>query len=575
MEPTSNVLSELNHRIENLEERVSHLEHQQPSLSVEKISKPVTTDTAAKDLPGASWVETASTFGVLGRAMLGVAGGYIFRAVAESGALPKLVVAVAAILYAAVWLLAAAKTRGNSPFATAVYAGISVLLLAPMLWELTLSFGVFTPAFAASIIAAYILGAYLLAWRRRLTALILMAESGVVAISIAFTIGSKDLLPFIYVLLLTALLNEWAAIQEHWTRLRFIPALGANIAVMLLYSIYSRPESSRMDYPALSVLSIIWPAATLLGVYMVGAGVRTLFRSNTIRIFEILETSVAFLLLAVTLTQFSPAAGVSAFGAACIALSFACYTLVLRGGPAVAQRRNSLVYSAWGLGLLLFGGYVALKGPGPILLFGAAAIFFSFFAVRSNRLSLGYQGFTSLLAAAFVCGLFNSAAATFAGSMTSPPSLAGWLVCATAVLCYAAIWHMGADTWQCHFLRLGSAAFAVSAFAIGLTWAMIGAARSATGMPAWHIAVIRTLAGCLISVALAFAGPLFRHRELISLSYATLALLAIKLVTEDLRHGHAEFSAASIFLFATSVILVPRIVRRTSAPIGQASANPS
>jgi hypothetical protein len=38
-------------------------------------------------------------------------------------------------------------------------------------------------------------------------------------------------------------------------------------------------------------------------------------------------------------------------------------------------------------------------------------------------------------------------------------------------------------------------------------------------------------------------------------------LIAVKLVFEDLRLGHMELIAASIFLFAITLIAVPRIAR--------------
>ena len=575
MDPTSDTLSELTHRIDSLEERVSHLEHLPESPAAARVHEPIRLDIHAEATSAGLWSEAASTFGVLGRAMLGIAGGYVVRAVAESGSLPKFVVAVAAILYAALWLLAAARTRGGSSFATAVYAGTSALLLAPMLWEMTLRFDILSPAHSAIVIATFLLCAYLLAWHKRLTALVLMAECSVIVMSLALIGGTRDLLPFLCVILLAAFLNEWAAIREQWTRLRFIPALGANLVLLLLYSIYSRPESSRTDFANLSVPSMVAPACTLLGIYAASVVIRTMIKGKTIRIFEIVQTTIAFLLAAATIIQFGPAAGAVAFGAACMVLSVASYTLTLRGRPSTTNGRNAFVYSAWGLGLLLFGGFVVLSGAWPALLFGAAATFFTTIAPRINRLSLGYHGLLYLLAAAFACGLFASASATFAGSAASPPPVIGWLICAAAMVCYAAMWRIEADKWQGQVLRLGSAALAVSSFTIAFIWAIIWAARSVAGTPAWHLAVIRTFAGCLISVALAFAGPHLHRRELAWLSYATLALLAIKLVTEDLRHGHAEFSAASIFLVATTVILVPRIVRNTSAAPASAPAKTS
>jgi hypothetical protein len=64
---------------------------------------------------------------------------------------------------------------------------------------------------------------------------------------------------------------------------------------------------------------------------------------------------------------------------------------------------------------------------------------------------------------------------------------------------------------------------------------------------------------------LAFAGSRWHRPEMRRIAYAALGFLAIKLLFEDLRHGHLEFIAASIFLFALALIGVPRLarVRRT------------
>jgi predicted tellurium resistance membrane protein TerC len=45
------------------------------------------------------------------------------------------------------------------------------------------------------------------------------------------------------------------------------------------------------------------------------------------------------------------------------------------------------------------------------------------------------------------------------------------------------------------------------------------------------------------------------------LAYVTLAFVAAKLIFEDLRHGHMVFIAGSIFLFAITLIAVPKLVR--------------
>jgi len=76
-----------------------------------------------------------------------------------------------------------------------------------------------------------------------------------------------------------------------------------------------------------------------------------------------------------------------------------------------------------------------------------------------------------------------------------------------------------------------------------------------------HLAFLRTLTLCAAALALAFSGSHWRRKELTRMGYATLALVAVKLVFEDLRLGHLEFIAASIFLFAVTLIAVPHIAR--------------
>ena len=100
-----------------------------------------------------------SLFPVLGKAMLGIAGAYLLRAVAESSSLPKTAVAAAGIAYALGWLVWAARTRGGARFASAIYACTSALILAPMLWELTLRFNVLPAAVAAGVLCGFVVAA--------------------------------------------------------------------------------------------------------------------------------------------------------------------------------------------------------------------------------------------------------------------------------------------------------------------------------------------------------------------------------------------------------------------------------
>jgi predicted tellurium resistance membrane protein TerC len=66
---------------------------------------------------------------------------------------------------------------------------------------------------------------------------------------------------------------------------------------------------------------------------------------------------------------------------------------------------------------------------------------------------------------------------------------------------------------------------------------------------------------CLAAMGLAFGGARWGLTELTKIGYAILGLLAVKLALEDLRHGQLAFIAGSIFLFAITLIVVPRVAR--------------
>jgi hypothetical protein len=78
---------------------------------------------------------------------------------------------------------------------------------------------------------------------------------------------------------------------------------------------------------------------------------------------------------------------------------------------------------------------------------------------------------------------------------------------------------------------------------------------------AFHIAFIRTFVTCALALALAFCGSRWQRVELNWIAYAALVFVAAKLLFEDLRHGHLAFIAASIFVFAVTLIAVPRLAR--------------
>src|SRR5690348_7595805 len=81
--------------------------------------------------------ESAGAVPVLGRALLGLAGAYVLRALADSHTVPQSAGVWSGIFYAGFWLVKAARTPAGQRAKTAIYSLTSALILGPLLWEAT------------------------------------------------------------------------------------------------------------------------------------------------------------------------------------------------------------------------------------------------------------------------------------------------------------------------------------------------------------------------------------------------------------------------------------------------------
>jgi len=215
-------LDDLRQQVRNLTDRVARLE---ASLGVHP-DAPVMRDAGAPrdvprqekdvgarhDVPGRDEEETASSpvpetsrvLPILGGAMLGFAGAYLLRAIAESGVIPaKLAVAVAA-LYAVAWLLWAPRAHAGRRLATILYSLTAALILSPLLWEATVRFHTISPWQTSVILVAFALIGLSVSWRKDL--LVVATISTVVGIgtAAALLVATYDVLPFTFAFLAIA-----------------------------------------------------------------------------------------------------------------------------------------------------------------------------------------------------------------------------------------------------------------------------------------------------------------------------------------------------------------------------------
>lgn len=560
MEDLPDVLNRIAIRLETLEQRVCALEHPAgaPSPIAALEASPAISVATDEKLS----VSVASgAFSVLGMAMLGIAGAYLLRAVAESSSLPTAAVATVAIVYALGWLVWASRAKAGDWLAGTTYACTSALILAPMLWELTLRFNVMPATVAAGVVGGFVMAASGLAWKRNFAPVLWVANLTAVAIALSLAIASRQLTPFIAVLLLMVLIGEYGAGRARETGVRVLVAVAVDVAILALIYIYSSPESVRADYPPLAVSALLAPGLTLFLILGVSLIYRVVQKRKTITVFETTETMIAFLLAACSLIYFGPPGSAIALGIVCVVLSGAGYAAAFFFFDQIKERRNLLVFGSWSAALLLAGCMLCLPVFWQPVCLGMAAIGTIFAGARLRWISLELHGVVFLVVAAAISGMLNGIANAFGGTLSGAP---GWGICLVsifAVICYAAIRRCDEKARMEQVYSIVLAALAIGAVAALMVQGLVGLTALKVIPEAHHLAFIRTLTVCAAAIALAFSGAHWRRMELTRIGYAALGLLALKLVFEDLRHGHLAFIAGSIFLFAITLIVVPRVAR--------------
>jgi hypothetical protein len=286
---------------------------------------------------------------------------------------------------------------------------------------------------------------------------------------------------------------------------------------------------------------------------------RTTLLKRDITFFETGQAMIAFLLAASSALYFAPYPGAVVLGAACLVCSAACYAAAFLLFSKTAARRNFHVFAAWAAGLLLAGSFLSMPPFWLAAFLGLAAIANALLGAQLCRLTLSVHGLVFLLAAAVASGLMEFAFNALAGTLPASLAPGVCIASACALVCYAAGKHRAPEGWPRQLLHLVTAALAVCALAALLVDGLCRLVALRMTPEAHHLAFIRTLILCAAALALAFAGSRWRRLELTRISYASLVFVAAKLLFEDLRLGHLELIAASIFLFAIALIVVPRL----------------
>lgn len=559
----ASALEQLSDQLQALEQRVAALERRpekqpEPQLAAAPIERPS---------PPAVWrgfpsVETPSGIvTVVGKAVLGIAGAYLLRALAESPNVPKLPVLLVAILYACFWMVWAVRTAAASRFASVTYAITSALILSPMLWESTVRFQVLSPAFASLVLVAFVVLAVVLAWQRDLQLVPWVATLATVSTAVALIIESRELVPLTAALLAVALTTEIAACLGHRLSLRAIPALAADFAVWLLVYILAS-ETLPEGYRPASSLTLAALSLALLAIYGGTIAVRSFALRHRLTVFEIGQGILAFLLAAYSSLRATHNSAAPALGILFLLFAAACYWGALSRFVDDAHTRNRRVSATWAAALLLGGTFLFFSANLQLPFLSAAAVAATFLYTRTAKLSLGLHASFYLAAAAAVSPLPMYAWNAMAGTVPSAPDWRLSLVALSALVCYL----VGSHHPEHHSKR--RLLWVVPAVLAGFTAAdlvIVAVAAAATGrleLDASRLSVIRTIVNCVLALTLGFVGSRWHRFELGWVAYAAVAVGTLKLLAQDLRFGNPASMVVSLLFYGLVLILLPRLTRR-------------
>src|SRR5271157_747708 len=297
---------------------------------------------------------------VLGRALLGLAGAYLLRALTESGSFaPQAGVAIG-LLYALFWLVWAARTPAALRIETALHSLTSVLVLSPLLWEATLRFHAISTWTAASILLFFTVFGLAVSWRKDLLIVATITTLAGLGTAAGLLMATHDVLPFTFVFLATAAAVEASACLDHWLSERWLAATTADLSVLLATWLVTNARGLPAAYAPIPHSWLLASQVLLLAIYLSSTIIRTLLRGFTFTAFETAQCALAFLIGVgggLRLSNQSTAVGTLALAcaAACYVVSFA---LLDRDG---SHSRNFYTYSTFGILLTLAASRILLS----------------------------------------------------------------------------------------------------------------------------------------------------------------------------------------------------------------------
>ena len=572
-------LAELEARVASLSEAVHGLSArvavlEAPAVAVSRPSE-MSGPASAEAVVAEAMDTTEAILPLVGRTFLVLGGGFLFRALTESGTLAGGAGVGLGLLYALLFGILADRAEGAAHRWSATFHGLSSAMIAlPLLWEATVRLAILSPRLAPFLLAGVTAFLLAVAFRREVQALAWAVAFGSIATAFGLLVATHAVATLSLVLIALGVGVLWMTYGRRWHLLRWPFALAADTAVALMVQVAAHPGGLPEGYEDLSIPGVLTIALALPVVYLGSFALRTLARQRSVNPFEIVQTVLALLAGFGGAVRVAGAAGFGSttLGLAALLLALACYVVAF----AFVERReefrvNFLFYSTLALLLTLSVSPLVAGGTWLVLFWSALAVAAALLASRVDRLSLEAHASAYALAAAAISGFLGAALRAFVSpTLTPAPSgAAGIVVLASSVAAFVVISALsarsgGARTWREMFPAGVLGLLSVLGVGAWTVHALSGLVLGGGNAPA-RLAAIRTGVLAVAAVALAFSR---RYKVLDGLSwlaYPVLVAGGFKLLFEDFRAGGAAALVISFGFYGAALILVPRLQRAGKA----------
>ncbi|HSL23976.1 MAG TPA: hypothetical protein VK886_20755 [Vicinamibacterales bacterium] len=490
---------------------------------------------------------------LVGRTLVVLGGAYLLRALTEAHVLPKSAGVALGLMYATVWLAAAARRAVPSASAT-FHATAATLIVLPMVWEASFKFQIVRPEGSAALLALFAAAGLVVAVRRRIEPIAWVVALGVSAGAVVLGVATRGFVSHTILLIAVGIAAVWIGYVCDWILLRWPTAAlaGAMVAGVTL-----RGASGQEPLAAFGVQVLFFAA------YLGSFALRTLFLGRAVIPFEVAQ-SIAVVAIgyggAIYVTAATGAKVVTpgllglAFGAAAYAVAFA---FVERRRPP----RNFFFYASLALTFVLAGAVLALGSAGAAILFSALGTVAAIAARRVCRLTLAMHCTVYVLAAALLSGLAWTTAAALFGSPSggwSVPGAPALVVLAAIALCVLI------PARRCDDDGIGRGIpryILLTLFVWTASGAIVAFMATTAGLDAAWVAATRTVV--LVAAALLLAsGRAGALADALWMVYPLLAIVAMKLLVEDLPRGRPSTLMVAVAAYGLALIAGPKLLRQ-------------